>query len=190
MFMSVFFISCSTFGTNTVMGHQLDELRAETRSLAGESVDSEEGYWEGPGTSEINRSPSDRTGFLFGHNLRPRPSGLHEFRPLPSQVQFLFQAFVDNINCLIQIVHAPTVAKLIRGTMGSNPEPLSLPNEALMFSIYYAAITSMEEEDVCSLTPPIPLSPHPGSIPAFYLPIAVTDKKLDYKSNRSRRTLV
>src|SRR6266699_1742475 len=54
---------------------------------------------------------------------------------------------------MVRVVHVPTIQGLIREILGTNFEGLSPSNEALMFSIYYAAVTSMEEEDV-SLSPP------------------------------------
>jgi hypothetical protein len=49
---------------------------------------------------------------------------------------------------MAQIVHMPTVTKMVRNLRGNPTARLTPSNEALMFSIYYAAITSMEEEDV------------------------------------------
>lgn len=54
------------------------------------------------------------------------------------------------MNCLVQIVHVPTVSQLVRDMIDSNGDGIAPNNEALMFAIYYAAITSMEEEDVSS----------------------------------------
>lgn len=51
---------------------------------------------------------------------------------------------------MIQIVHIPTVTKMVRELRGSDMTRLTPVNEALLFSIYYAAITSMEEDDVSS----------------------------------------
>jgi hypothetical protein len=39
---------------------------------------------------------------------------------------------------------------MVRDLRGKDMTSLTPANEALMFSIYYAAITSMEEEDVSS----------------------------------------
>ncbi len=127
---------------------QLDDLRAETASLANESDDSGDEHWQQSTAHELARTPADRHGFLFGHNLQPRRPDLQEFRPLPSQIPFLFQTYVDNVNCLIQVVYAPTVSEMVRNLTSSNPIELTAGEEALMFAIYYAAITSMEDEDV------------------------------------------
>ena len=46
------------------------------------------------------------------------------------------------------MIHIPTVAKMVRDLRGNSVANLTPANEALMFSIYYAAVTSMEEDDV------------------------------------------
>jgi hypothetical protein len=47
-----------------------------------------------------------------------------------------------------RVVHVPTVTKMIRDLRGRDMTSLTPANETLMFSIYYAAVTSMEEDDV------------------------------------------
>ncbi|RWA03600.1 hypothetical protein EKO27_g11506 [Xylaria grammica] len=56
----------------------------------------------------------------------------------------------ENINQIVQIAHMPTVNKMARRSRGSGGAPMTPSNEALMFSIYYAAIVSMEDDDVLS----------------------------------------
>ena len=85
---------------------------------------------------------------MFRHNLEGPASNLQDFRPLPSQVSFLLDVFSENVNVIYQVVHMPTVTKMLRGKWSTNVSHLSPDNEALMFSIYYAAVTSMEDEDV------------------------------------------
>ena len=46
------------------------------------------------------------------------------------------------------MVHVPTITKIVRDLRVSDTTNLTPANEALLFSIYYAAITSMEEHDV------------------------------------------
>lgn len=45
----------------------------------------------------------------------------------------------------------PTVSKMMRGMRGNDVSNLTPANEALMFAISYAAVTSMEEDDVSLL---------------------------------------
>ena len=126
----------------------------DTRGLAGDGSDSSEDEaspGETSSTQELQRTPSERHAFLFRHNLSPSAPDLREFHPLPSQIPFLLDVFSENVNFFIRIVHIPTVTKLVRDLRGSGMTRLTPSNEALMFSIYYAAITSMEEDDVSSL---------------------------------------
>ena len=123
----------------------------DTRDLAGDESDSSEdeaSHGKSPPTHELERTPSERHAFLFRHNLSPSAPDPREFHPLPSQVPFLLDVFSESVNLFIQIVHMPTVTKMIRGLRGSDMTRLTPSNEALMLSIYYAAITSMEEDDV------------------------------------------
>ena len=125
----------------------------DTHGLAGDESDSSEDEaspGKSPATQELERTPSERHAFLFRHNLSPSAHDLREFHPLPSQIPFLLDVFSENVNFFIQIVHIPTITKMVRDLRGSDMTRLTPANEALMFSIYYTAITSMEEDDVSS----------------------------------------
>lgn len=104
-----------------------------------------------PSTQELDRTPSERHAFLFGHNLGISAPNSREFHPLPSQVPFLLECYSSNVNFFVQIVHMPTVTKMVRAIRGGDLSSLTPSNEALLFAIYYAAVTSMEDDDV-SLT--------------------------------------
>lgn len=125
----------------------------DAAGLAGDDSDSSEDE-ASPGmassTQESERAPSERHAFLFRHNLGTPAVDLGELQPLPSQIPFLLDVFTDNVNMYFRIVHRPTVAKMVRDLRGRAMTHLSPSNEALMFSIYYAAVISMEEDDVSS----------------------------------------
>ena len=104
-----------------------------------------------PSTQELEWMPSQRHAFLFRHHLDPSNPDLREFYPLPSHIPFLLIVFSENVNRFFQIVHIPTVSKMVHDLRGGDMNSLTPANEALMFSIYYAAVTSMEEEDVSSV---------------------------------------
>lgn len=104
-----------------------------------------------PSTQELERTPAERHGFLFGHNLSPFSPTLTDLHPLPSQIPFLLDVFSENVNIIFQIVHIPTIKNMVRDWRGREMKGLTPANEALMFAIYYAAITSMEEEDVSQI---------------------------------------
>lgn len=124
----------------------------DTKGLAGDESDSSEDGEASPGksppTQELERAPLEQHAFLFGLNLSTSAPDLREFHPLPSQIPFLLDVFQENVNIMVRIVHMPTINKMVRDWRRSDMTHLTPANEALMFSIYYAAITSMEEEDV------------------------------------------
>jgi len=127
---------------------QIDELDLDGHGLEDgdyDTSDDDASPGKSPSTQELNRAPSERHGFLFGHNLDPSAPNLRELHPLPSQIPFLLDVFSENVNYIVRIVHVPTIAKMVKKLDIASLTPA---NEALMFSIYYAAITSMEEDDV------------------------------------------
>ena len=127
----------------------------DTHSLAGddsESSDDEVSTGKSPSTYELQRAPIQRNAFLFQHGMSPASQDLRELHPLPSQIPFLLDVFSENVNFIMQFVHMPTVRKMVRGLRSNDSEQLTPANEALMFSLYYAAITSMEDDDVSQLS--------------------------------------
>ena len=84
---------------------------------------------------------------MFGHNLAGSAPDLRQLRPLPSQILYLIDVFSTNVNYFLQVVHIPTVTDMMRQSRAKKTD-LSPANEALMFAIYYAAVTSMDEEEV------------------------------------------
>jgi hypothetical protein len=119
-----------------------------------DSSDDEASSGKTPSSHGRGRTPEERHGFLFRHNLSGGIPDSKEFHPLPSQIPFLLNVYADNVNQALQIVHIPTVSKMVRDLRVNGMASLTPSNEALLFAIYYAAISSMDEEDVsCSSMP-------------------------------------
>ncbi|KAJ4315664.1 hypothetical protein N0V84_008263 [Fusarium piperis] len=81
--------------------------------------------------------------FIIGGPLGPithlHPSTIHIFQ--------LWQIYIDNINPLLKITHVPTVqAQIIEASSDIGNAPSNI--EALMFAIYFMAVTSLEDADV------------------------------------------
>ncbi|PYH89488.1 hypothetical protein BO71DRAFT_389567 [Aspergillus ellipticus CBS 707.79] len=130
---------------------ELNGLKVSTNDLVHDDSDSADD--EAPpahpfSLSEVDRTATERHAFLFGLNLHPSTPNLRELHPLPSQIPFLLETFTENINAFLALVHMPTVSKVVRDWRSSGMKSLTTSNEALLFSIYYATIASMEEEDV------------------------------------------
>ncbi|KAJ5219976.1 hypothetical protein N7468_009180 [Penicillium chermesinum] len=130
---------------------ELGELKTQTGNIAAgdsnTSDDEDESSYRTPSTQELGRSPSERHAFMFRHNLNSAMPDLREFHPLPSQIPFLLEVYAENVNIMARTLHMPTVSKMIRDLRGDMTK-LTPANEALLFAIYYAAVTSMEEADV------------------------------------------
>ncbi|KAI1351039.1 hypothetical protein F5Y01DRAFT_325585 [Xylaria sp. FL0043] len=130
---------------------EIDGIKMETQHLAEAELDwteDEDPSDTAPSTHDLERIASERHAFLFGHNLNPSSPDLRELHPLPSQVPFLLDVFTENVNFIVQIVHMPTIRKMTRRSRVSDRSSTSPAQEALMFSIYYAAISSMDDDDV------------------------------------------
>ncbi|KAH7157277.1 fungal-specific transcription factor domain-containing protein [Dactylonectria estremocensis] len=90
----------------------------------------------------------DQDAFILGCNPPDDiPSNLH---PSPSQIPFYWQTFVENVDPLIKIFHIPTMDKFMR-EIQRDITSLSPPEDALMFVIYLAAVTSMSQNEVHDL---------------------------------------
>ena len=82
--------------------------------------------------------------FLLG--LGDPNINLANLHPSPVRIFQLWQRFVDNVNPLVKILHVPTVQRTILSATG-DLTAVSRQTEALMFSIYYLATTSMTDVD-------------------------------------------
>lgn len=67
--------------------------------------------------------------------------------PPAVQILQLWQFYISNINPLLKISHVLTLQPQIVSAM-ANTSRISRPLEALMFSIYFAAATSLTDDEV------------------------------------------
>lgn len=91
--------------------------------------------------------PGDHHSFIFGY--RSADVNLDKCRPLPSHIPFLWSVYQENVEPLIKVLHIPSMEPIFREAR-KNHEQLSPGNEALVWAIYYAAITSLEPEEASS----------------------------------------
>lgn len=78
---------------------------------------------------------------LLGRHSAP----VADAHPTPPQIFQLWQTFLNNVNPLVKLLHAPEVQQMI---LEAVTDLKQVPREhvALMFAIYLAAITSMDEQ--------------------------------------------
>jgi len=69
----------------------------------------------------------------------------------PSAIQIfqLWQIYINNVNPLLKLSHISTLQSQIISA-GANTAKIAKPLEALMFAIYFSAITSMTDDEVQS----------------------------------------
>lgn len=103
---------------------------------------------DGEFTDQPNpKSPVEHQGFLFGYSSTM--VDLRSLHPLPSQIPYFWDVFVENVDPLTRVLHVPTMAKAIKEAK-ENLDCLSKSIEALLFAIYYSVVTSMSQEEVKS----------------------------------------
>lgn len=78
----------------------------------------------------------------------PSLDDLRQFHPSRSQISFLLDVFNENVNVFVKIVHIPSITKTIRDAYIGGIPRFTPANEALVFSIYYVTVISMDEEEV------------------------------------------
>lgn len=94
-----------------------------------------------------SKSPVGHHGFLFGYSSTM--VNLRSLHPLPSQIPYIWDVFVENVDPITKVLHVPTMAKAIKEAK-ENLDCLSKSIEALLFAIYYSVVTSMSQEEVKS----------------------------------------
>lgn len=97
---------------------------------------------------ELRQRPSELEQFneedlFFG--LAPGVRDISSLHPDPRTVRRLWTIFIENINPIIKVIHGPSVEALIFEGL-KDLKGISKSLEALLFSIYAAAITSIDAE--------------------------------------------
>ncbi|KAF4966219.1 hypothetical protein FSARC_6104 [Fusarium sarcochroum] len=132
-------------GFFTKLNDELDEIRNEMHSMNDQELDFEVDTTPEQSPPQHSGLDSDHHSFLFGYNSADVDlTGLH---PMPAQVSFLWQIYLENVEPLIKVLHIPTMSRLMTSVRRGEHE-LRAGDEALVFAIYYSAVTSMEKEEV------------------------------------------
>ncbi|ELR07389.1 hypothetical protein VC83_06552 [Pseudogymnoascus destructans] len=133
------YVNSDLFAT---LSHEVEDIR-EIFDGNDTSVGDDGELTDLPGS----RSPVGHQGFLFGYSSTM--VDLRSLHPLPSQIPFFWDVFMENVDPLTKVLHVPTMAKAIKEAK-ENLDSLSKSIEALLFAIYYSVVTSMSQEEVKS----------------------------------------
>ncbi|OIW32230.1 hypothetical protein CONLIGDRAFT_612692 [Coniochaeta ligniaria NRRL 30616] len=114
-----------------------------------DAIDSSDDEFEGP-TIHHAFDAMFGDGDTFPFTVGGTQSSVTNSHPSAIQILQLWQIYISNVNPLLKISHVPTLQGQIIGA-GANPAKIPRPLEALMFGIYFMALTSMKEEEVQSM---------------------------------------
>ncbi|KAJ4984239.1 fungal specific transcription factor domain-containing protein [Stagonosporopsis vannaccii] len=124
-------------------------LRSEFRDL--KEILDETSEEETDNTNLVNApepfSP-DGSRLMFGSPTSS--TGLRPLHPQPVESFRLWQAYLENINPLIKLFHAPTVQQML-SEANSNLDDMPRNVEALLFSIYSIAVESLSDGDCIAI---------------------------------------
>lgn len=114
------------------------------RDILDDRTDEEDYRLAGSGYT----AAANHQAFMFG--FRSTAVGLEEYHPAFVQVITYWEIFKQNIDPLIKIFHRPSIDDFIYKFDGRF-ELLSKTDEVMMFTIYFAVITSMSEEQCTAI---------------------------------------
>ncbi|KAL4911292.1 hypothetical protein BDW74DRAFT_7306 [Aspergillus multicolor] len=117
------------------LGDQIEELQDILDHSSSDDDDS-----PSPGPSSYSTA---HDGMLFG--FYSLAHSLQSFHPPPSKVPVLWNIYAENVKPLLPVVYGPAAQQLF-ATAARTPDVLDKNNEALLLSMYFAAIVSMSAE--------------------------------------------
>ncbi|KAF4440265.1 hypothetical protein F53441_12355 [Fusarium austroafricanum] len=126
------------------LNDELDSIREETQRITDEEFDDSEEE-DTPDTSPASALSGNHNAWIFGY--RSADVDLDKFWPLPSHIPFLWSVYQENVEPLLKVLHIPTMEPIFRDARKDHKQ-LSPTNEALVWAIYYAALTSLDPEEV------------------------------------------
>jgi hypothetical protein len=120
------------------------------RDILDEPSSDEEDYPspEQSGSGSSHHSHPHHAGFIFGYSSLS--NSLRNLHPSPSQVFTLWEIYKENVDPVVKILHRPSMRRWLLDVSGSL-DNLNKSVEAMLFSIYYAAVTSMNPAQCLSL---------------------------------------
>lgn len=112
------------------------------RDILDDPTDEEEDSLSPGGTSTNDQS------FLFGFNSSVL--SLRKLHPPPEQVLTFWNIYKTNVDPVLKLLHIPTMEKSILSA-AYDMDHISKAQEALVFSIYFASITTLSEDQCAAL---------------------------------------
>ncbi|KAL6718136.1 hypothetical protein ACLMJK_004223 [Lecanora helva] len=99
-------------------------------------------------TPESVQSPPDsQTSTLFGSSIL-QTSELRQLHPNPNHISALCDIYVENVDPMAKVLHMPSFRSLVaHASSNIHDVPSNNYVEALLFSMYYSAVTSLTDDE-------------------------------------------
>ncbi|KAL9031682.1 MAG: hypothetical protein Q9196_000315 [Gyalolechia fulgens] len=119
---------------------------AEMRDILDDPTEDEDDY---PSPGSGSSASANNQGFIFGFSSTIL--SLRNFHPPANHIMRYWEVFKENVEPLNKVFHRPSVEKtLLEAT--KDLDHISKSLEVLMFSIYFAAVTSLCDEECMEMT--------------------------------------
>ncbi|KAF2095698.1 hypothetical protein NA57DRAFT_44011, partial [Rhizodiscina lignyota] len=118
-----------------------DEVE-DIKGILNEDSDDEFGTYSSPGSATYS---SNMPGYIFSHNSKT--VDMLSLHPPPDQIPVYWEAFKERVEPLVKVLHVPTIEPTILESR-HRLDQIHRGLEALLFAIYYGAVTSLTNEDV------------------------------------------
>ncbi|KAL8811084.1 MAG: hypothetical protein Q9200_002082 [Gallowayella weberi] len=126
--------------------NSLGEEIAELRDILDDPTDDEDDY---PSPGSGSSATANHQSFIF--SFSSTILSLRNFHPPANQILTYWEVFKENVDPLVKVFHCPTIQKIL-SEAAKDLEHISKPLEVMMFSIYFAAVTSLSDEDCFNVT--------------------------------------
>ena len=124
--------------------NSLSEEVAEMRDILDDPTEDEDDY---PSPGSGSSAAANHQGFLF--NFSSTVLDLRVFHPRPEHIPTYWHMFKENVDPVIKLFHIPHYEKLYFKA-ARDMDHLSKPMEVLLFTVYFAAVTTISQEE-CSM---------------------------------------
>lgn len=120
----------------------LSEEVAEMQDILDDPTDDENENYPSPESGSL--ASADHGGFIF--SFSSTILDLRQFHPPPEQISCYWSIFKTNVDPVMKLLHVPNTENTISQAV-LDLDHVNKPTEALLFSIYFAAVTSMPADD-------------------------------------------
>ncbi|KAL9598404.1 MAG: hypothetical protein Q9179_003932, partial [Wetmoreana sp. 5 TL-2023] len=126
--------------------NSLSEEIAEMQDILDDPTDDECDY---PSPGSGSSASANHQGFIF--SFSSTILSLRDFHPSPNQIMKYWEVFKENVDPLVKIFHRPSTEKIL-SEAAKELDHISKPVEVMMFSIYFAVVTSLSADECMNTT--------------------------------------